>query len=52
MKTQAVSAKRLCGHISQLWCGKKGLIQAPEREGASHPLANERGDSICRFLES
>jgi hypothetical protein len=52
MKTQAVSGERLCGHISQLWCGKRGLVQAPEREGASHPLANERGDAICRFLES
>lgn len=52
MKTRAVSSERLCAHISQLWCGKRGLMQAPVREKMSHPIANERGDSICRFLET
>jgi hypothetical protein len=50
LATQAVSAERFCAHLSQLWCGKRGLVQGPEREGASHPLANERGDALCEFL--
>ena len=39
----------LCGHVSQLWCGRSGWL-APAPEGGSHPRVNERGDYACAFL--
>jgi hypothetical protein len=44
-----VDNESLCGHVSQLWCGRRGWLDGGG-DGGSHPRANERGDRMCAFL--
>ena len=52
LSTGKVGAVELCAHISQLWCGRTGELDEymVSSEGLSHPVANFRGDQICKFL--
>ena len=49
MRLGVVDNASLCGHVSQLWCGRVGYLDGGGAAG-SHPRANERGDHACAFL--
>lgn len=41
----------LCGHVSQLWCARKGWLDGGAVSYSStHPDGNHRGDAACAFL--
>lgn len=45
------SEEELCGHVSQLWCARKGWIDGGAAgSSTSHPDGNARGDAACAFL--
>ena len=47
MSTNKTSGAELCGHVSQIWCGRVGWNSVP---ATSHPAVNFRGDALCSFL--
>ena len=47
LATGKLSVNELCSHVSQLWCGRGSPGTA-----TTHPSFNERGDSICEFIQS
>ena len=49
MRLGVVDNASLCGHVSQLWCGRVGWLDGGGVAGG-HPRANDRGDYACRFL--
>lgn len=49
MRLGVVDNASLCGHVSQLWCGRVGWLDGGGPSG-SHPRANDRGDYACAFL--
>ena len=45
------SEEELCGHVSQLWCARKGWVDGGATASSStHPDGNARGDAACAFL--
>lgn len=51
MRLGVVSNASLCGHLSQIWCARIGLLSA-DRTATSHPLSNNRGNHGCEFLRA
>jgi len=49
MRLGVVDNASLCGHVSQLWCGRIGWLDGGGVAGG-HPRANDRGDYACNFL--
>jgi hypothetical protein len=51
LKTNLVNSSELCSHVSQGWCARVPLgYDTGACVGQSHPLPNQRGDSICQTL--
>ena len=50
MSLGIVNNETLCGHVSQLWCGRVGWLDHGFLSNPSHPVTNERGDAVCSFL--
>ena len=49
MRLGVVDNASLCGHVSQLWCGRIGWLDGGGA-ASGHPRANDRGDYACKFL--
>lgn len=53
MRFPDATNESVCGAVSQLFCGRVGYLDGGGYARAhSHPKANARGDSACRFLRS
>ena len=53
MRFAHATNETVCGAMSQLFCGRIGYLDGGGYDRAhSHPKANARGDSACRFLRS
>lgn len=48
MSMDVVDSESLCGHVSQMWCGRRGWLKG--HKSSKHPKINERGDAGCNFL--
>ena len=44
-----LSARQVCEHFSQMWCGRTPALWQPDPE-AQHPAVNVRGDALCATL--
>jgi len=42
-----VAPDLFCAHVSQIWCGKYGLLSRVAPGTADHPPPNLRGDALC-----
>jgi hypothetical protein len=51
MHTGLVDNQTLCAHVTQLWCGRVGIL-ASIATNSHHPKTNQRGDSMCNFLRT